>query len=273
MAFSAVTYKGRVGLGLTTWKRPGMYAECRDSVLEHLAGVVDEVIVIQDGGDPYILPGPKGWHMQWNGTNRGWADSKNGGLQHLLDTGCDWLFMIEDDTLVTAPEAVTGYIDAHLASGLHYMTAHPWGETTTTLVEAAGLVSYWAYVGSWWTFMTREGLQTGGGYNDVLGGIMGDIELPQRWSLKGLTSGWGRLPDATGSEQWVTPRCLTIDQSTIANQPGWAERQEYLLRWWAETMPETLPCEMKPAREGRPSRMCDDVKARQSAAAVANRFI
>jgi hypothetical protein len=121
--------------------------------------------------------------------------------------------------------------------------------------------------------MSALGLQKAGGYNDTLGGIMGDIELPQRWQLQNLTSGWGRLPDATSSEAWVKPSCLTIDQSMIASQPGWAERQEFLLRWWAETMPETLPCEMKPAREGNWSRKCEDVRHRSSAAAVNSNFI
>ena len=268
-----MSYRGKVGLGVTTWKRPGMYRELVDSIQEHLSTLVDEIVVVQDGDDPFILPGPRGWHMIWHAQNRGWAYSKNECLQYLLDAGCDWLFMVEDDTLVTSPWAITGYVDAHLASGLHYMTAHPWGPVTTALVEQDGPVSYWAYVGSWWTFMTAEGFKAGGGYNDVLGGIMGDIELPQRWKLKGLTSGWGRLPDATGSENWVLPRCLTIEESTIANQPGWKARQEYLLKWWAETMPETLPCEMRPANEGRQSRLCDDAKFRQSSGAVQSEFI
>ena len=268
-----MAYRGKVGLGLTTWKRPEMFRRCRDSAAEHLAGLVDEVIVIQDGGESYLHGCPAGWTTVARADNAGWAAGKNECLSFLVDAGCDHLFMLEDDTTVTSPRAITGYVDAALASGLHYLTAHPWGPVTTTKVGEDGPVTYWAYVGSWWTYMSAEGLQRAGGYNDTLGGIMGDIELPQRWQLQGLTSGWGRLPDATGSEDWVRPDCLTIDQSMIASQPGWRERQEYLLRWWAETMPETLPCEMKPAREGRPSRMCDDVKARQSAAAVANRFI
>jgi hypothetical protein len=233
-----------------------MFRECRDSVIEHLSGVLDVVVVLQDGGECYSGGNPLAWHHIDQGVNRGWATAKNTCLQYLLAQGCEHLFMIEDDTLVTSPRAVGGYVDAAIGSGLHYLTAHPWGETTTRKVEENGLVTFWAYVGSWWTYMSRAGLEIGGGYNDTLGGIMGDIELPQRWQLRGLTSGWGRLPDATGSEAWVTPRCLTIDQSTIAAQPGWKERQEWLLNWWWETMPETLPCEMRPAREKNWRRKC-----------------
>lgn len=249
-------YRGKVGLGMMTWKRPAMFRECLHSVIWHLEDLLDAVIVIQDGGECYVPPLPEGWHLSDHGDNEGWGESKNEGLDYLLNAGCDHLFMIEDDTLVTSSRAVTGYVDAHLASGLHYMTAHPWGETSTAMVEQDGPVTYWAYVGSWWTYMSRHGYTTGGGYNRTMGGIMGDIELPQRWKRLGLTSGWGRLPDATGSQDWVTPRCLTIEQSTIANEPGWKERQEWLIEWWQETMPETMPAEMRPAREKNASRKC-----------------
>ena len=251
-----MTYRGKVGLGLTTWKRPALYRQSMASVVGHLSGVVDVGIVIQDGGECYVEDLPEGWWLSDHGENRGWAESKNEGLSFLLSQGCDHLFMIEDDTTVTSPRAVTGYVDAAIASGWHYLTAHPWGETTTALVEQDGPISYWAYVGSWWTYMSRHGFLEGGGYNEYMGGIMGDIELPQRWKLKGLSSGWGKLADATGSEDWVKPSCLTPDQSTICTQPGWAERQWHLIEWWAETMPETMPAEIRPCREGRPSRRC-----------------
>jgi hypothetical protein len=268
-----MTYRGKVGLGVTTWKRPERFRECRASIIKHLSSWVDFVVVCQDGGESYIGDSPSWWRLVSHGDNRGWSVAKNETLARLVALGCDHLFMIEDDVIVTDSRAVTGYVDAAQASGHHYLTAHPWGETTTAKVEEDGPITYWAYCGSWWTYMSRFGLETGGAYNPVLGGIMGDIELPQRWQLRGLTSGWGRLPDATGSEGWVEPHCLTVDQSTIAQQPGWAERQEFLLRWWAETMPETLPCEMKPAREGNWGRKCEDVKARASSAAVPATFI
>ena len=266
-------YKGKIGLGLTTHRRPELYRRCRDSILEHLDGLVDVIVVRQDGGPRYINGCPDDWTTLHDATNMGWAYSKNQLVDLQVTMGCDHLFMVEDDTIITSPEAVTGYIDAAEQSGWHYLSAHPWGETSTPLVEVAGPVTYWAYVGSWWTYMTPHGWRTGGSYNDVMGGIMGDIEIVQRWKLKGLTSGWGRIPDATGSEAWVTPTCLTPDQSTICTQPGWLERQEWLIRWWWENMPETMPAEMRPALSSKVSRQCDDIRYAGSAAAIEPRFI
>jgi hypothetical protein len=161
-------------LGITTWQRPEMFRECRDSVIEHLSGVLDVVVVLQDGGECYSGGNPLAWHHIDQGVNRGWATAKNTCLQYLLAQGCEHLFMIEDDTLVTSPRAVSGYVDAAVGSGLHYLTAHPWGETETRKVGESGAVTYWAYVGSWWTYMSAVGLEAGGGYNETLGGIMDD---------------------------------------------------------------------------------------------------
>lgn len=249
-------YRGKVGLGVTTWKRPALYAECRDSVVKHLSGLVDEVVVVQDGGDDYITPVPKGWCGLWRSRNEGVGSAKNACLDFLWRLGCDHLFMIEDDTVVTSPRAVTGYVDAAAHAGTNYLTAHPWGEATTRMVEVDGPVTYWAYVGSWFTYMTRHGYEVGGGYAAEMGNVMGDIELPERWRAKGLCSGWGRLADATGSEAWVEPHCLTPDQSTIMAQPDWAVQHANAMRWWMEESDTPVPAELRPANEGRKSRRC-----------------
>lgn len=251
-----MTYKGTVGLGVTTWKRPELFRRCRDSIMFWLSDVVDHIVVVQDGGPCYLEGCPAGWELVDHGENRGWAPSKNECLDRLVELGCDHLFMVEDDTIVTSESAVTGYVDAAEQSGWHYLTAHPWGEATTTMVEVDRLVTYWAYVGSWWTYMTRQGYLTGGGYNTTLGNTMGDIELPERWRVAGLSSGWGRLADATGSERWVKPTCLTPDQSTICVQPDWQEHQEFALRWWMEECDTPMPPGIRPATEGRASRRC-----------------
>jgi hypothetical protein len=251
-----MSYHGTVGLGVMTWRRPERFRECRASIVKHLGRYVDYVVCVQDGGECYIRDSPSRWRTIDHGQNHGWAETKNECLDRLVKLGCDHLFMIEDDTVVTSPEAIPGYVWAAERSGLHYLTAHPWGETTTALVRSDGPVTCWAYVGSWWTYMSRYGYLVGGGYNEYMGGIMGDIELPQRWARQGLTHGWGCLPDATGSEAWVEPHCLTVEESTIANQPGWLARQEHLISWWDETMPETMPAGMRPAREGNWRRKC-----------------
>lgn len=244
-----MSYRGKVGLGITTFKRPELFRECRDSVIEHLGGVADEIIVCQDGGDSYIGDCPDDWQTIERRWNKGWAYSKNACLDWLIHAGCEHLFMVEDDVLITSPQAITGYIDAARSRRLPYLTAHPWGEATTRQVQVDGPVTYWAYVGSWWTYFTRELWFNHGGYNTTLGNTMGDIEIYERWRVTGLPVGWGRLPDATGSESWVTPRCLLPKDSTIATDPAWNDQQAFALRWWMAELDTPVPPEIRPARE------------------------
>lgn len=255
-----MTYKGVVGLGVTTWKRPGLFRECRASILRHLAGVVDYVVVVQDGGECYIRDCPSYWRTVDHGDNWGWARSKNQCLDRLVTLGCNHLFMIEDDVLVTDRRAVTGYIDAAEQTGLGYLSGHPWGEASTPLVEVDGPVTWWAYVGSWWTYMSRTAYQTAGGYDTVLGNVNGDIELVQRWGQHGMGCRWGRIPDATGSENWVEPRCLTPDQSTIMAQPDWLDQHANSMRWWQAGLDTPMPPEIRPASPGNRSRKTVDFR-------------
>ena len=258
----------KVGLGLVTCRRPTLAYEAYRSVNMHLLEKVDHVWLFCDG-PPFYDWRPEGdWAYVPSATNKGVAWAKAFLTDWMLRYRCEHIFLMEDDTLVTDEQAVTGYVAAAKASGQHYLSAHPWGEATTTCVQVDGPVTYWSHVGAMFTYMSRHGLETGGTYDPRFGNHHGDIELPQRWSRLGLCSGWGRLPDATGSEAWVQPRCLTPDKSLIGNTPGWAEENRAMLDWWAETMPDTIPTELRPARSGNRRRALPNHNSSPTSAAA-----
>ena len=53
------------------------------------------------------------------------AKSKNKALRHLLDKGCDYLFIIEDDMVIKDPTAFNQYVHAHKVSGIHHFNYGP----------------------------------------------------------------------------------------------------------------------------------------------------
>lgn len=55
-----------------------------------------------------------------NETNLGVCKSKNKAMQHLLDQGCDYIFVIEDDMIILDPNIFSKYIEAHEKSGIHH---------------------------------------------------------------------------------------------------------------------------------------------------------
>lgn len=246
----------RIGVGVVTCERPALFRRAVESVDRWLSGVADVFVWHQDGPELYHWTPGRPWEGFRSPRHHNVARGKNLLLLDMLAQGCDHLFLLEDDTEILDPQAVTGYIRAGRENGVHYLSAHPHGEAETTCAGVDGLVTYWTHVGAMWTYMTRHGVETAGPYDDRFGNHHGDIELPQRWARAGLCTGWGRLPDATGSERWVQPRCLTRDQSLIGNREGWAEENAAMLAWWAETMPETVPTEMRPATEGRAGMRC-----------------
>ena len=99
--------KMKVGLGVVTCDRPdgqNYFRQVNEGIEAHLVDLVDEFVVNADY------------------QRVGCAHSKNAVMQQLLDAGCDWIFVSEDDVVVQSPLAITGYIQACYDSGLHHLS-------------------------------------------------------------------------------------------------------------------------------------------------------
>ena len=85
----------KIGLGIITCNREDFYTKCYDSIPKD---VVNSLVTVNDG-KPYDKPPPTGAYLQHE-QNKGVGISKNEALQHLLDEGCEHIFLIEDDILI-----------------------------------------------------------------------------------------------------------------------------------------------------------------------------
>jgi glycosyltransferase involved in cell wall biosynthesis len=106
----------KIGLGIITKDRPQFLKRLLDSIdgCNWL-----ELIIINDG-DPFECPGYN-YYIHTNETNLGVAASKNKAMKHLLDIGCDHIFLIEDDMLIKNPNIFQAYIDASKKSGIQHL--------------------------------------------------------------------------------------------------------------------------------------------------------
>ena len=109
----------KVGVGLITCDRPDFYKSCVDSLLETHAGVVDTIVVVNDGkskltsfDDVVVLNNKK---------NQGVGKSKNRALKYLMDQKCDHLFLLEDDIRFLSNDALEQYITLSQASGVKHL--------------------------------------------------------------------------------------------------------------------------------------------------------
>lgn len=107
----------KIGLGVITCNRENFYKECYKSIP---LDVIDTLVTVNDGEK---LKGtyPKS-HIITHKKNKGVGISKNEAMQHLLDEGCEHIFLIEDDIIVKDKTIFEKYIEASEITGLrHFM--------------------------------------------------------------------------------------------------------------------------------------------------------
>jgi hypothetical protein len=170
------------------------------------------------------------------------ATAKNQALRQMLDAGCDWLFLAEDDIEVTDERAVTGYVQACQASGYGHLMSHghsshnpcPRGQ------DASGKVTYWPNCVAPWSVYSRASLETCGLMDEAFFNAWEHVEHSQRLALAGFTSPFPDNADATGSERWLRCQPGALENTSIPQTPEWEERsRDTGLQYWRENRPET----------------------------------
>jgi len=118
-----VDEKYKVGVGIITCNRPEYLYNLLNSIRPSCA--VDELVIVNDGGN---IPGPSlpsPCTYLRNVTNLGVGKSKNRAIQHLLDEGCDYIFIIEDDTIIKDKNVFDRYINASRETGIQHFNFGP----------------------------------------------------------------------------------------------------------------------------------------------------
>jgi GT2 family glycosyltransferase len=109
--------KYRIGVGIITCNRPVFLKRLLDSIA--YCNFVD-LIIVNDGNHISNLEGFN-YYLINNETNLGVAKSKNIALKHLLDKGCEHIFLIEDDMIIKRDDIFHAYIKASEISGIQHM--------------------------------------------------------------------------------------------------------------------------------------------------------
>ena len=112
--------KSSIGIGIITCNRPDYLKKLLDSISYCNWA---EFIIVNDG-DKLDVPGYN-YYVHTNETNLGVGKSKNIAMQHLLDKGCDYIFIIEDDTIVLDELIFDRYIQASKETGIQHFNFGP----------------------------------------------------------------------------------------------------------------------------------------------------
>jgi len=115
--------KNKIGIGLITCDRPEFYKESMASVAKAVEHLGIEHILINDGEElPYYPRNYIQTPRNYIQTNKkiGVGKAKNCALKFLMRVGCEHIFLMEDDIVITDDAVFQKYIDAYKSTGIKH---------------------------------------------------------------------------------------------------------------------------------------------------------
>jgi GT2 family glycosyltransferase len=223
-------YNEKIGVGIVTYNRPHLLEKLLNSISS--CNFID-LIIVNDGER---IDNLKGWnyYLVNNETNLGVGKSKNVAIQHLLDKGCDHIFLIEDDIFIKDVTVFHKYIEASKISGIQHfnysqhgvMNKNPYtGEPDpkiTIQYDDIGISLYQHCVGAF-SYYSKKCLNEVGLLDEDFYNACEHVEHTYRiiksdmhppfWNFADIANSWEYL----GDEEW------SIKQSTISSSPNHSE--------------------------------------------------
>lgn len=113
----------KIGVGIITCNRPQFLKNLLNSI-RSLNIEVDELVVVNDGKEITDVDFTDLTYIK-NDKNLGVAKSKNKALNHLLEKGCEHIFLIEDDVIIKDKTVFKQYVDARKITGIQHFNYGP----------------------------------------------------------------------------------------------------------------------------------------------------
>jgi GT2 family glycosyltransferase len=240
-------HTSKIGIGIITCNRVDYLKQLLDSI----SGCSFNDLVIINDGDPVRIDG---WdnHIQTNEKNLGVGKSKNKAIQYLLNKQCDYIFIIEDDMIVTDTSVFDKYIQAHKASGIHHFNYGPGSpfnrkqtisnfdlhnrhlldqhsEPNPKMVVDYGVckVSLFEHTVAMLSFYTREVLEKVGLIDEEFYNAWEHVDHTYRIIKAGYHPPFWWFADIHDSHKYLTEAPGAIDNSSIANKTEQWEKNVY----------------------------------------------
>jgi len=232
----------KIGLGIVTYQRPDYFKQCVEAIAKHALDTVDVCFAYNDGSkigakeyrkicktlDPRIK-------YRYMPENKGVGAAKNYLLRRMMQAGCDYMFLIEDDILIKSSKAITEYIRLSELSGIeHFLFAHhgPANEGMLFLREK-GVDLYTACVGAYCMY-TRNVIEKVGYFDEEFINAMEHVEHTFRIARAGYSTPIPTFPDISRSNEWLMEIPGSIDNSSIKPRDDWMPNVIVALEHWQE---------------------------------------
>jgi len=229
----------KIGVGIITYNRPELLRKCLNSLIP---AQIDEIVIINDG-NPLPFDISTGQLIE-NKTNLGVGKSKNKALSFLLEKGCDYLFLIEDDIFIKDVSVFERYIEASKITGIQHLNfsqhgmmnkSWPGGTPNPRLIIDYGKIKLPLYphcVGAF-SFYTRACIEKVGLIDEAYYNAFEHVDHtfriikadmhPPFWYFADIENSWYYL----GDEEW----CL--EKSTISSKPDHSQKVQEAVKIFA----------------------------------------
>lgn len=243
--------KEKIGVGIITCNRPEYLQNLLNS-LTLCEKNIDELVIINDGElvNDITLSHKNGIWLN-NPENIGVGKSKNKAMQHLLDKGCDYIFIIEDDMIILNPSIFDKYIEAYKKSGIHHFNYGPGSpfnrkqdiqfdlhnrhllkqdsepNPKMILDYKTVKVSLFEHTVAMFSFFTREVLERVGLLDEDFYNAWEHVDHTYRIIKAGYHPPFWWFADLHDSHKYLTEAPGAIDNSSIANKTEQWEKNVY----------------------------------------------
>lgn len=223
----------KIGLCIVTHNREVML----NNLLKSLRSCVDEfdeLVVVNDGDDVRIAPwGPLEYSYIKNETNLGVGKSKNKGMKHLLDKGCDYIFVIEDDMVIKNGRIFKEYIRFSQITGLHHALYAGHGPANKLGISKGKLqprkvidygnikIALYQHCVGAFCFYTKECLEKVGLHDEDYLNAFEHVDHSYMLAKAGYCTPYWWWPDLENSIDFIEEQACSEENSTIRPRADW----------------------------------------------------
>lgn len=233
------------GIGVITCNRTDYLLQC----IKSMDGIDTPFkVIVNDGQDE--VPDNKyteGWATIQHKKNMGVSHAKNHALKFLIEQGCEYMFLIEDDTEILDLSVFDRYIEAHKASGVHHFNYGPGSafnlkqkikdfdlhnrhllEQDTEpnpkmVINCDGVNKLWLFehTVAMFSFFTRECIEKVGYFDTDYKNAWEHVDHTYRIIKAKMHPPFWYFADIYDSNKYISQIQGAIDNSVIANNDDW----------------------------------------------------
>ena len=264
----------KIGCGIVTCNRPDMLKVAYESLWEwepyypdeydnplHYT-VCDELVIVNDGDElpviPYSDPDDQTFnlpqdlkryfniHYIKNETNIGVGKSKNKALQHLLDKGCDYIFIMEDDMVIKNKDIFEAYIDASKITGIQHFMFGYHGPANKGGISGGkplpkSIIDYGKLkialnqhcVGAF-CFYTKESLEMTGLYDENYLNAFEHVDHSYELAKNGYSTPYWNWADLANSCDYIEEQECSEKSSSIRPRQDWIDNIQKASKYFYE---------------------------------------